>query len=179
MLVEQMMMNVWMVLMTAIWTQHVPILRDLTRVLVWTVFRETGLCVKVSFDFWHVNKTSVAVVNIWQNEQQESFVQTTFFKTWDKQDKKGIVEKLHTISTHQPVTLLVAKRFTPNFVRLHQWQIVWGMMTRPGSLKTKSRNVSLLRGRNISWLFLSCFVVGMFWIKFFPLSNLQRTLQMV
>ena len=25
------------------------------------------------------------------------------------------------ISTHQPITLLVAKRFTPNFVRLHQW----------------------------------------------------------
>ena len=29
----------------------------------------------------------------------------------------------HTISTHQPVTLLVARRFTPNFVRLHQWYV--------------------------------------------------------
>ena len=25
------------------------------------------------------------------------------------------------ISTHQPITLLVSKRFTPNFVRHHQW----------------------------------------------------------
>ena len=31
------------------------------------------------------------------------------------------IHLLHAISAHQPVTLLVSKRFTPNFVRLHQW----------------------------------------------------------
>ena len=38
-----------------------------------------------------------------------------------KESLQCIAGFIHTISTHQPVALLVAKRFTPNFVRLHQW----------------------------------------------------------